>query len=88
MIGFLIDSAADEQGSVDEFDLDLTKATGVNDDKKDATTSKLSKVFQLSGFSDPVYAEAYVHVHQYDITLDGKSRVFVLVPALMRSLMY
>lgn len=25
---------------------------------------------QLTGFSDPVYAEAYVNVNQYDITLD------------------
>jgi coatomer subunit beta len=25
---------------------------------------------QLTGFSDPLYAEAYVHVHQYDIVLD------------------
>ena len=25
---------------------------------------------QLTGFSDPVYAEAYVTVHQYDIVLD------------------
>ena len=25
---------------------------------------------QLTGFSDPVYAEAYVHVNQYDIVLD------------------
>ncbi|KAG9463555.1 hypothetical protein GDO78_021509 [Eleutherodactylus coqui] len=32
---------------------------------------KLSqKVTQLTGFSDPVYAEAYVHVNQYDIVLD------------------
>ena len=29
------------------------------------------QVFQLSGFSDPVYVEAYVNVHQYDILLDG-----------------
>ena len=34
------------------------------------TSSKLNKVFQLTGFSDPVYAEAYVHVNQYDIVLD------------------
>ncbi|OWK18098.1 hypothetical protein Celaphus_00009062 [Cervus elaphus hippelaphus] len=27
-------------------------------------------VTQLTGFSDPVYAEAYVHVNQYDIVLD------------------
>lgn len=25
---------------------------------------------QLTGFSDPVYAEAYVHINQYDIVLD------------------
>jgi len=33
-------------------------------------SSKLNKVSQLTGFSDPVYAEAYVHVNQYDIVLD------------------
>ncbi|XP_008549424.1 coatomer subunit beta [Microplitis demolitor] len=33
-------------------------------------TSALSKVTQLTGFSDPVYAEALVHVNQYDIVLD------------------
>jgi len=33
-------------------------------------TSKLSRVVQLTGFSDPVYAEAYVKVHQFDIVLD------------------
>lgn len=35
-----------------------------------ASISKLNKVTQLTGFSDPVYAEAYVHVNQYDIVLD------------------
>lgn len=30
----------------------------------------VSQVTQLTGFSDPVYAEAYVHVNQYDIVLD------------------
>ena len=33
-------------------------------------TNKLNKITQLTGFSDPVYAEAYVHVNQYDIVLD------------------
>ena len=28
------------------------------------------QVHQLTGFSDPVYAEAYVNVNQYDIVLD------------------
>ena len=34
------------------------------------SASKLSKVTQLTGFSDPVYAECYVNVNQYDICLD------------------
>jgi vesicle coat complex subunit len=31
--------------------------------------SKLNRIVQLTGFSDPVYAEAYVNVHQYDILM-------------------
>jgi len=30
----------------------------------------LNRIIQLTGFSDPVFAEAYVTVHQYDIVLD------------------
>lgn len=37
---------------------------------KKTLKSFLSQVTQLTGFSDPVYAEAYVHVNQYDIVLD------------------
>jgi coatomer subunit beta len=38
---------------------------------KDGDTDRnLNRVLQLTGFSDPVYAEAYVTVHQYDIVLD------------------
>jgi len=46
---------------------DLSKATGVIEDKD---VSKLNRLHQLTGFSDSVYAEAYVTVHQYDILLD------------------
>ncbi|KAG2183398.1 hypothetical protein INT43_006404 [Umbelopsis isabellina] len=53
----------------DEYDLDLSRATGVID-LKDDLISKLSRVVQLTGFSDPVYAEAIVNVHQFDILLD------------------
>ena len=53
----------------DEFDLDLEKATG-GDSAAEDISSKLSRVVQLTGFSDPVYAEAYVKVHQFDIVLD------------------
>lgn len=53
----------------DEIELDLEKATG-GDSTLEDLSSKLSRVVQLTGFSDPVYAEAYVKVHQFDIVLD------------------
>eukprot|EP00270_Netrium_digitus_P008466 TRINITY_DN2533_c0_g1_i1.p1 TRINITY_DN2533_c0_g1~~TRINITY_DN2533_c0_g1_i1.p1 ORF type:complete len:952 (-),score=238.19 TRINITY_DN2533_c0_g1_i1:259-3114(-) len=53
----------------DEVHNDLKRATG--EISKDSDTNrKLNRVLQLTGFSDPVYAEAYVMVHQYDIVLD------------------
>ena len=53
----------------DDIELDLDKATG-GDTAVEDLSSKLSRVVQLTGFSDPVYAEAYVKVHQFDIVLD------------------
>ena len=52
-----------------EIELDLEKATG-GDTATEDLSSKLARVVQLTGFSDPVYAEAYVKVHQFDIVLD------------------
>ena len=60
-------SAADS--TAEEIQLDLEKATG-GDSAFEDLSSKLSRVVQLTGFSDPVYAEAYVQVHQFDIILD------------------
>ncbi|EEH17898.1 hypothetical protein PABG_00461 [Paracoccidioides brasiliensis Pb03] len=57
-----------EEGA-DEIELDLAKATG-GDSIYGDLPSKLSRVVQLTGFSDPVYAEAYVKIHQFDIVLD------------------
>lgn len=38
---------------------------------KDADgANKLNHIIQLTGFSDPVHAEAYVTVHQYNAVLD------------------
>jgi coatomer subunit beta len=56
----------------DIFELGLSQALGTakKESSFDFSTSKLNKVTQLTGFSDPVYAEAYVHVNQYDIVLD------------------
>lgn len=57
------------------FELSLSQAVAGNtvnasDVQNILSASKLNKVTQLTGFSDPVYAEAYVHVNQYDIVLD------------------
>eukprot|EP00177_Eucheuma_denticulatum_P003100 GFKZ01005588.1.p1 GENE.GFKZ01005588.1~~GFKZ01005588.1.p1 ORF type:complete len:958 (+),score=152.99 GFKZ01005588.1:167-3040(+) len=54
-------------GDVDVDEMALTTAT------TGSTTPKgfqLSRVTQLTGMSDPVYAEAHIAVHQYDIMLD------------------
>jgi coatomer subunit beta len=47
---------------------DLARATGY--DSGSLLSSELSHVYQLSGFADPVYAEALVTVHDYDIVLE------------------
>lgn len=62
-------------GSENVFESSLTQAVGgsgqnTNPSELLLSASKLNKVTQLTGFSDPVYAEAYVHVNQYDIVLD------------------
>ncbi|KAK2572891.1 Coatomer subunit beta [Acropora cervicornis] len=49
----------------DQFALALSQAVGSVGGKKEEEL-----VAQLTGFSDPVYAEAYVNVNQYDIVLD------------------
>lgn len=53
----------------DQVQDDLKRATG-EFIKEGDKANKLNRILQLTGFSDPVYAEAYVTVHQYDINLD------------------
>ncbi|KAL4064123.1 adaptin N terminal region-domain-containing protein [Scleroderma yunnanense] len=48
---------------------DLGKATGAGEVHEDFI-SNLSRISQLTGFSDPIYAEAYVKMHGFDILLD------------------
>jgi coatomer subunit beta len=36
--------------------------------------SNLSRISQLTGFSDPIYAEAYVKMHGFDIMLGAYGR--------------
>merc|ERR1740123_1450863 len=51
------------------FGTDITKAVG-NSAKGSGLKHRLERVLQLTGFSDPIYAEACVSVHQFDIELD------------------
>ena len=46
---------------------DISRAVG---DERSTDANKLKRVYQLTGYSDPVYAEASVTVHDYDIVLD------------------
>lgn len=46
---------------------DVMRAAGAEEED---FSSRLSRVHQLSGFADPVYVEAIVTVHDYDITLE------------------
>lgn len=58
-------------GKIDNDDVedsDLSAATGVK--VEEDLSSRLNKIVQLTGFSDPVYAEAHVKVHQFDVVLD------------------
>ena len=64
--------------SMDALEVSLNQALGTSGISKERSSgghqeslsSKLNKVTQLTGFSDPVYAEAYVTVNQFDILLD------------------
>ena len=56
-------------GDFDDYETDLVRATGAGI-VQDDFVSKLSRITQLTGFSDPVYAEAVVTIQQFDIVLD------------------
>jgi len=61
-------SMAVNAGDVDLDDGgDLARATGF--EKANTLAEELSHCYPLSGFADPVYAEASVTVHDYDIVL-------------------
>ena len=50
----------------------MGRATGASEVQEDFISS-LSRISQLTGFSDAVYAEAYVKVHGFDILLGMSS---------------
>ncbi|XP_047123999.1 coatomer subunit beta [Hydra vulgaris] len=63
---------SDQSVAENQFEVSLLQAINSPLMKKEdeSMSSKLNKVAQLTGFSDPIYAEAYVNVNQYDIVLD------------------
>lgn len=69
-----LSNGRDNQLGENVFESSLNQAlAGTKSAQQSDNTSpnnKLNKVTQLTGFSDPVYAEAYVNVNQYDIVLD------------------
>jgi coatomer subunit beta len=54
----------------DDLDTDLTRAYLGDNKKSDDFASRLERIVQLTGYSDAIYAEACVTVHEYDIVLD------------------
>ncbi len=50
--------------------MDLSAAVSSDVTEVDNVSSKLSRIVQLTGFSDPVYAEAFVKINRFDIILD------------------
>ncbi|CAH1975588.1 unnamed protein product [Acanthoscelides obtectus] len=73
-VGFAqLEAAENRELGEDVFEMALSRAVvGGRGGPSEHPTglTKLNKITQLTGFSDPVYAEAYVHVNQYDIVLD------------------
>jgi len=57
---------------------DVSKATGAGEVHEDFI-SNLSRISQLTGFSDPIYAEAYVKVHGFDILLGTGSAAGTII---------
>jgi coatomer subunit beta len=66
-------AALDDGAHGDDADeeAELAKVVGNSDlGGKEQHRQKLSRIVQLTGFSDPVYAEALVDVHQFDVRLE------------------
>lgn len=49
---------------------DIEITPNVKNASSSSYTKRLSKVIQLTGYSDPVYAEAFVDFHKYDINFE------------------
>ena len=55
---------------IDDFEADINRAIRGCDVQLSSVSSNLSRVVQLTGYSDPVYVEALVKINKFDIILD------------------
>ncbi|KAJ1664962.1 coatomer subunit beta [Coemansia sp. RSA 1646] len=69
-ISFGMLQSAEKTVAADAETLERDIEVAMGEAEGQGAVSKLDSVVQLTGFSDAVYAEAYVSVNQYDILLD------------------
>lgn len=65
----LLKSRKEGNVNTDQDVADILRATG-GGEAEDSYVSRLERIFPLTGYSDPIYAEAYITIHQFDILLD------------------
>jgi len=64
------------KSSLNDIDLsdeeinEASNPTTMQDQPVEEFTAKLKKIIQLTGYSDPIYAEAIVDIHKYDVSFD------------------
>lgn len=64
----VFDMKKNEQNTKKQKDQDLCKF--IQSEDENTLTSRLDRVFQLTGFSDAIFAEAYVDIDGLDVILD------------------
>ena len=64
----LLKRKQDLSGLPDQDVADILRATGAVEDE-DGYVSRLDRIYPLTGYSDPIYAEAFITIHQFDILL-------------------
>lgn len=65
------DSYEGGEGGVGDVTDDVIALAKLDEgEDRHSASARLKRVVQLTGFGDPLYAEAFVYVHQYDIVLD------------------
>eukprot|EP00760_Papus_ankaliazontas_P003619 PhM_4_TR11635/c0_g1_i1/m.20320/K17301/COPB1, SEC26; coatomer subunit beta len=63
-------NAGSSAAIVEDEDILVATSNDALDNEKDDFIKRLNRVLQLTGFGDPVYAEATVTVHQFDILIE------------------